>query len=167
MDVNKRSAGQPTKYNDKFTPQLAKWICRDKNFTKDEDLAKALSISISTLKNWKKDHPEFLAAIKEGKNEIDRKVEDALLKICLGYDYEREEIEVHTSDRGEYQKKKTVTMHVSPDPTSIIFWLCNRKKDLWRRNATIELDFDKGKAEINELFERMKKEGKKIAPTTT
>lgn len=156
---DKKRAGQPTKYDEKYTPQLAKWICRDKNFSKDEDLAEALHISVSTLKNWKNAHPEFLAAIKTGKDEVDRQVEDALLKTCLGYDYEKEELEVHVTDRGEYQKKKTTTMHVSPDPTAIIFWLTNRKRDTWKRNAVVELDFEKGKAEINELFDKMKKEG--------
>jgi hypothetical protein len=151
--------GQPTKYDEKYTPQLAKWICRDKNFSKDEDLAEALNIAVSTLNNWKKAHPEFLEAIKTGKDEVDRQVEDALLKTCLGYDYEKEELEVHVTDRGEYQKKKTTTMHVSPDPTAIIFWLTNRKRDSWKRNAVVELDFEKGKAEINELFDKMKKEG--------
>jgi hypothetical protein len=162
-----KKEGRPTVYDPVFSPKLARWICRDKNYTKDGDLAEALGISVSTLKNWRKKYPEFLAAIKEGKDEVDRQVEDALLKTCLGYDYEREEIEVHTSDRGgEYQKKKTVTMHVSPDPTAIIFWLCNRKKDTWKRNAVVELDFDKGKAEINELFDKMKKEGKGAATAT-
>jgi hypothetical protein len=151
--------GQPTKYDEKYTPQLAKWICRDKNFTKDEDLAEALHISVPTLKNWKKAHPEFLSSVKEGKEQVDRQVEDALLKTCLGYDYEKEEIEVHINGEREYQKKKTTTMHVSPDPTAIIFWLCNRKRDTWRRNAVVEFDFEKGKAEVNELFERMKREG--------
>jgi hypothetical protein len=159
-----KKEGRPTVYDPKFTPQLARWICRDKNYTKDENIAEALGIAISTLKNWKKKYPEFLAAIKTGKDAVDREVEDALLKVCLGYDYEREEIEVHTSDKGgEYQKKKTTTMHVPPDPTGIIFWLTNRKREVWRRNAVVELDFEKGKAEINELFDRMKKEGKVAA----
>ena len=162
-----KKEGRPTVYDPVFSPKLARWICRDKNYTKDDDLAEALGISVSTLKNWRKKYPEFLAAIKEGKEQVDRQVEDALLKVCLGYDYEKEELEVHVTDRGEYQKKKTTTMHVSPDPTAIIFWLCNRKKGDWRRNAVVELDFEKGKAEVNELFERMKKEGLKSAATST
>lgn len=162
--ITQEREGRPTAYDPKFTPQLARWICRDKNYTKDPDLADALGIAVSTLKNWKNKYPDFLAAIKEGKEQVDRQVEDALLKTCLGYDYEKEEIEVHTSDRGgEYQKKKTTTMHVSPDPTAIIFWLTNRKRDTWKRNAVVELDFEKGKAEINDLFDKMKKEGKLAA----
>jgi hypothetical protein len=154
-----KKEGRPTVYDPVFSPKLAKWICRDKNFTEDKDLAEALGIHPATLYRWKQKYPEFREAIKTGKDEVDRQVEDALLKTCLGYDYEKEEVEVHVTDRSEYQKKKTTTMHVSPDPTAIIFWLTNRKRDTWKRNAVVELDFDKGKAEINELFNKMKKEG--------
>ena len=54
----------------------------------DQQAAEKIGINVSTLYQWQKDHPEIQEAIKKGKAPVDIKVENALLKRALGYDYE-------------------------------------------------------------------------------
>ena len=156
--------GAPSKYDEKESPRLAGWLARDGKT--DKEIASGLGIAESTINEWKKKYPEFSESLKDNKAVIDNKVEDSLLKLCLGYDYEKVELEAHVSGGKEYKKKKTTTMHVSPDPTSIIFWLSNRKKDAWKRNAAVgDIDFEKAKGEISQIFDDMKR-GAGTAPST-
>jgi DNA invertase Pin-like site-specific DNA recombinase len=98
--TGKHPGGRPEKY-DEQTPITAGWLARDGK-TNDE-IATALGISRSTLQEWIKKYPKLSDAIKTNKEVVDNRVVDALLKSCLGYDYEKTEIEVHVTDRGDYQ----------------------------------------------------------------
>ena len=76
------------------------------------------------------EYPEISEALKKGKEVIDRQVENALLKRALGYSYD--EIMVEESDTGA--KRRVTTKFVVPDTTAQIFWLRNRRPDMWRNN---------------------------------
>lgn len=154
--------GAPSKYDPKNTPRLAGWLARDGKI--DDEIADALGITRSTLAEWKKKYPELSDALRKNKDVVDRQVEDSLLKRAMGYDYEKTELEVHVVGDKEFKKKKVIQMHVSPDPVSCIFWLKNRKPDAWRADIKT-LDFEKGKGEINQLFDQMKKEAPVAAST--
>lgn len=68
-----------------------------------EEIADFLNVSRTTLYNWAKKHPEFLDAIKKGKQKADMSVVKALLKEAR-----------------------------EGNLTGIIFWLKNRWPDKWR-----------------------------------
>ncbi len=51
----------------------------------DEQIAKNMGISVSTLYEWKKKYPEISDALKKGKEVVDREVENALFKRAIGY----------------------------------------------------------------------------------
>lgn len=53
----------------------------------DEQIAKNIGVTPSTLYEWKKKYSEFSEALKRGKEVVDRQVENALLKRALGYQY--------------------------------------------------------------------------------
>jgi transposase len=53
----------------------------------DEEIAKELKIAVSTLYLWQKKYPEFSEALKEGKKVADDKVEQALFRRAVGYEY--------------------------------------------------------------------------------
>jgi hypothetical protein len=91
----------------------------------DEQIAKNMKISPATLYNWKKDHLEILESLKKGKEVVDYEVENALLKRALGYTIKEEKL---TKD-GELVE---VEKEVPGDVTAQIFWLKNRKPDVWR-----------------------------------
>ena len=75
---------------------------------RDADLARAFDVSESTIDNWKAAHPEFLAALKAGRELADAEVANSLYRRAIG-----------DGDR-------------PPDVTACIFWLKNRRPDLWR-----------------------------------
>lgn len=98
-----------------------------------EQIAHNMGISKSTLYQWQNDYSEFSEALKKGREVADILVENALFKRAIGYDYEETVTEVTELPDGEKRKhvKKTMKM-VVPDVTAQIFWLKNRKPDIWR-----------------------------------
>lgn len=95
----------------------------------DEQMAANMGINAATLYRWKNEHREICNALKEGKDAVDRQVENALLKSALGYKYD----EV-TEERRDDMLVVTKVVHkeVQPNTTAQIFWLKNRKRIEWR-----------------------------------
>lgn len=101
----------------------------------DEQIAKNMGISRSTLNEWAKKFPDISDALKRGKAPVDLEVENALLKRALGYEY------TEVTKERQFNRKtgvfelvvtKEVRKVVPPDPVSIIFWLKNRRPDIWK-----------------------------------
>lgn len=111
-----------------------------------------MGITRSTLNEWKKKFSDISDTLKKGKEVIDRQVENALLKRALGYKYEEviRELGVNpaTGDE-ELIVTKVVTKEVQPDTTAQIFWLKNRKPDVWRDTPLQQLQAEKLKAETD------------------
>jgi len=153
----KNGRGRPSKFNEEYTTRLAGWLARD-GLT-NEEICREMGISTSTLHEWCKKYPQLASAIKKGKDYVDREVEDSLLRRALGYEYEKEELEVTTTDtvKGDrvFSKRKTTTMHVPPDVVAIIYWLGNRKPAVWK-NRRMETDFEHQKGDISDLFKSWK-----------
>lgn len=107
----------------------------------DEQIAQNLGVAYSTFKVYKNKHSAFSAALKRGKDVVDREVENALLKRALGYSYDeitREIVYDEISQKDELTVTKIVTKEVNPDTTAQIFWLKNRKPADWRDRKEIE-----------------------------
>lgn len=101
----------------------------------EEQIAKNIGISVSTLNNWKNKYVEILESLKRGKEVVDRQVENALLRRALGYEYQ----EVKEKFEGGILTERTVMKkEVVPDVTAQIFWLKNRKPDKWRDKPDYE-----------------------------
>lgn len=127
MEMKGRSRrGNPTKYDASLHVPLVRGLARE-GFTVEE-IAEKLQVSKRTIYNWGERHPEFLHALKEGRALADYRVEDALYKRALGFT--RRTVREEEGDRGS--KTVTVTEEVPPDTTAAIFWLKNRRPDLWR-----------------------------------
>ena len=88
----------------------------------DEQIAKNMCISPSTLYEWKKKYSEISESLKEGKEIADYLVENALFKNAL-----------------------------EGNTTAQIFWLKNRKRDKWRDNPEPEMKEDKEEGIVIEL----------------
>lgn len=102
----------------------------------DEDIAERLGIGIRTLYDWKKKYPQFSQALKENKEYFDNKVEEALLKRALGFEYE--ETEIIATKEGKTSKVKKTKKVIPPDVTAIIFWLKNRQPGKWRNRLELQ-----------------------------
>ena len=50
-----------------------------------EDIANKIGITTVALRTWRKQYPEIDKALKAGREIVDYKVENALLKSALGY----------------------------------------------------------------------------------
>lgn len=103
----------------------------------DEQIAHNMGINTSTIYDWKKKYPDFSNALKNGKEVVDRLVENALLKRALGYSYTETKI-VHSDKDGD-KVEKTIK-EVVPDTTAQIFWLKNRKPKDWKDKQYVEAD---------------------------
>lgn len=130
------------KYTDWITPEgLLKIEGWARDGLTDEQIAKNIGISRSTLNVWKDRYSDISDALKKGKDVIDRQVENALLKRALGYEYE--EVKEKFED-GVITERTVTKKEVVPDTTAQIFWLKNRKPDKWRDKPgyedTSELD---------------------------
>jgi len=118
---------RPTKYKDDHCRTVKK-LCE--LGATENDVAEALGVNIATITRWKHKHPEFCAALKVGKSASDDRVEQSLYKRAVGYSFDSEKI---FQFQGEEVRVPFVEV-VQPDTTAQIFWLKNRRPDLWRAN---------------------------------
>lgn len=105
----------------------------------DEQIAQNVGVATRTIYDWKNKFPQFSQALKQGKEVVDRQVENALFKRALGYEYT--EVTEELTDFGMKVTKK-VKKQVAPDTTAQIFWLKNRKPEEWRDRQHTELSGD-------------------------
>lgn len=127
----KPKGGRPPSYKPEYAAQAA-MLC-DLGAT-DQDLAKFFNTSITTVKNWKAKHPEFLSALKTGKGSADDRVERSLYQRAVGYSFDSEKV-------FQFQGaviRAPVVEHVPPDTTAAIFWLKNRRQNEWRDVHKVE-----------------------------
>ncbi len=138
---------RPTKYNENIRDRILELA---EQGATDEQIGKDIGVSHHTIKTWKGKHPEFRTALKEAKDVPDELVEVTLFQRACGYTCE--EVKVF-----HYQGEvitKTVEKHYAPDPTSMIFWLKNRRPERWRDKREVELDT----GNITVLFDRQDKD---------
>lgn len=100
----------------------------------DEQIAAKMGIAVKTLYRWKEQHSQICQSLKRGKEVVDVEVENALLKRALGYSYNEV---THERVGDQMVPTKIVTKEVAPDTTAQIFWLKNRKPDMWGDRISI------------------------------
>lgn len=100
----------------------------------EREIAEMFGVSEVTLNAWKRDKPEFLAALKLGKEGPDDRVERSLYNRAVGYSFESVKV---FQFQGAIVEAPVVE-HVPPDVTAGIFWLKNRRPELWRDVKAIE-----------------------------
>ncbi|MBT2727852.1 helix-turn-helix domain-containing protein [Bacillus sp. ISL-75] len=153
--------GRKNKYDTHVYPRLEEighW-CRE-GLT-EEEICKRLGVSHASFAEYKKQFPELLDTLKTNKEIADYRVEDALYLRALGYEYEEETFEEFPIDkpylnsagewvRTELRLTKKVKKKQAPDTTAQIFWLKNRKPDVWSDKKETELS---GGLNVNNPFE--------------
>ena len=116
------------------------------------EIAQRMGVARYTLSKWRQRYPDITKALSTGKELIDYKVENALLKAALGYT--TKEIKVTLGKKivsGEVFEvlKETTTREVAPNVTACMAWLNNRKHDQWKRNRDKVIDLDEEDSNIN------------------
>ena len=122
----------------------------------DKNIAKKCGVAYSTFRAWIGKFPALSAALKEGKEVVDQQVENALFKSACGYEYE--EVTTEYNAKGDITSIKTIKKHQAPNTVAQIYWLKNRKRDIWKdshdrveiERERLELDKEKTASEIKE-----------------
>ena len=100
-----------------------------------DDICARIGITRHKLYGWRKKYPPIADALACGKEMVDYKVENALLKSALGG--KKREVRVTTIMRRgkvvEVQKEEFETER-EPVEKAIEFWLTNRLPDKWKRD---------------------------------
>lgn len=120
-----------------------------------QDIANRIGVSISTLRMWRVKYPEINEALKKGREIIDYKVENALLKSALGY--KTKEVKVTTTMRhGKVVEtiKEVTDREQSPNVSAIQCWLYNRLPSKWKKNRDQLIELDEEDAKIQVIVTR-------------
>ena len=120
------------------------------------DIAQNIGIARQRLYKWMEQYPDIKKAIKKGQKPVDIKVENALLKRALGYEYEETITEITTVGDKQQKHVRKFKKHMPPDVGAICFWLKNRKKDNWKDRPVSE--GTKEDDALNKLLERLNDE---------
>lgn len=113
-----------------------------------QNIANRIGVSQQCLRGWMNKYPEIKKAINTGRELVDYKVENALLKAALGY--KTKEVRVATIIRNGKvleTQKETIEREQAPNVSACQTWLYNRKPKTWRNmnsrsNMFDELDED-------------------------
>lgn len=108
-----------------------------------KDIANRIGVSYQQFCRWRKKYPELDKALKSGREIVDYKVENALLKSALGY--QTREVKITTVMRKGHvveTVKETTDKEQAPNVYAIQCWLFNRLPDKWKRNRDNIIDLD-------------------------
>lgn len=123
----------------------------------DEQIASNMGIAAGTLYEWKKRYPDIDESIKKGKRPVDLEVENKLYRNAIGYEYEETKTIIDIMpDGSKKQRVEKTKKYAQPDTSAQIFWLKNRKPDIWRNMSPeyrdkMEAETKKLEAEIEKL----------------
>lgn len=141
--------GRPSKFHDVDKEYWAFLI--EKGYT-NREIANKLNVDESTIYNWMKVEEEFFKSLKGFREFADSEVEASLYQRAKGYKVK--EIKLFQDKRGNIIEHEVMKAY-PPDPTSMIFWLKNRKPDQWREkqeidqtNKNIEINIDSDENEV-------------------
>lgn len=165
--ADKHPGGRPTKYSKENL--LAVEIMARHGYT-NADMAEKLKINRDTFQEWINKYPEFSDTLTKAKESPDDMVEAALFRRATGMTLKTQK--VLTVAQGSGQGSEVEIVHYeetyAPDPTSMIFYLKNRRPDKWREKQDIEhsggitttsLTKEEREAEIELLLAKKKASG--------
>ena len=125
---------RPTKYKPEYVEQAAK-LCM--LAATDQEMADFFDVTVTTLNRWKIAYPEFCVSIKAGKEHADERVERSLFQRATGY--EQDEVKIFMPGGKDEPVYAPFRAKIAPDTTACIFWLKNRRPDLWRDKTIVDV----------------------------
>jgi hypothetical protein len=97
----------------------------------NQQIADFWSTAGSTIDKWIKTRPDFAEAVRRGRQEADANVADSLYRRALGWTNPNA-VKIFMPAGAEEPVYAPYVEHVAPDTTACIFWLKNRRPDVWR-----------------------------------
>lgn len=126
-------AGQPTLYNPEYVEKVAGLCLAGAT---DSEIADEIGVSVSTLYNWRAKYPEFLAAIRYGKEHADDRVERSLYHRAVGFEYPAVKISFDKEGNPLFAQYRE---YYPPDAVAAGKWLNNRRPGEWRDKSEVEI----------------------------
>lgn len=134
--------GRKSKYFTHIQPVLEVIAGLSRRGITESEIAKHCGVAVSSFQLYKTQYPELSEALKNARLSADLKVENALFRKAVGYEYEEVTTEyVDNSRNGQNGKQKKVTKVkklIPGDTTAQIFWLKNRAPELWNDRREID-----------------------------
>jgi hypothetical protein len=124
----------------------------------NKEIAEKIGISVPVFRSWCAKKPEIDQAVRDGKEIVDYKVEEALMRAATGGQtielnvtvvYDKDQQVINTI------KKRTTRQH-PPNVLACQTWLFNRQRDKWKRNRDNEITVEDDKS-INITIKRAAK----------
>lgn len=137
------TTGRPTSYSDEY-PEQARKICE--LGATDQEIADFFEVDVRTIYRWKHDHDDFCQALKVGKDVADERVERSLFQKAIGY--EQDEVKIFMPANAAEPVYAPFRAKISPDTTAAIFWLKNRRSDVWRDKSERDVNLKGDLAEL-------------------
>jgi len=131
---------------------IEKWA---RDGLREDQIAKNLGISVSTLETYKQSHLELLKSLKKGKESLITELENALIKKALGYDYEEKKVYTKTENGQSVTYTEITKKHQPPDTGALFGLLKNKDPEHYSDNPQM---LQLKKQEL-ELRERLAKQG--------
>lgn len=129
--------GRPTLYKPEYANLAYQFSILYRDVT-NEKLAELFDVSVATISNWKRDHFEFLDAIKRGGKQAVAEVATSLYKRSIGYEHDAEKI-FYDAKEGKIIRAK-YTEKYPPDTGAAKLFLVNKAPEEWRDKVTVEID---------------------------
>lgn len=134
-----------------YTPERVAKICRAiENGETNETAAKIGGIAVGTFCRWMDENSEFKEAVKKAKaafedwqmNGILEDARKSLKTLICGQEYEEIKTEYENDKNGNprIRKQTRVTKKILPNPTAVIFALCNRDPEHWQNRVTNDVN---------------------------
>lgn len=135
MTDEKRGRGRPTKYKEEYATTVVKHAMLG---CTNEELARVVfEVPLGTLNRWIAQKEDFREALKKGREEADSAVSASLYRRALGFSHEA--VKIFYDPKTGTDKQVRFIQRYAPDTIACIFWLKNRRPDLWRDKQIAEL----------------------------
>lgn len=92
-------------------------------------MAAVFGVAAKTVELWMRQKPEFIGALKKGREDADANVAKSLYRRALGYKHRAVKI---AFDKDGHVLEAPYIEHYPPDTKAAIFWLTNRHPEWWR-----------------------------------
>ena len=116
--------GRPTLYRPEYAEQAHDCCLLGAT---NAEMAELFGVARRTIDNWLAGYPEFAASVRTGRMAADARVARSLFERAVGFRHTVERTVLH---RGE-ERKLTATVAYPPDTQACIFWLRNRRREIW------------------------------------
>ena len=124
--------GRPTLYREELATRAHNYALLGAS---DAKIVEFLGITRPTFQLWKKVHPEFATALKEGKVDADAHVARSIYHNARGYSHQA--VKIYLNDGAPVYVP--YVQHYPPSQAAAAYWLSHRQPDLWREIKAVEM----------------------------